>query len=359
MIRFAFPCSWSQHDCVAAVDLKSSNLWQRFVSAPCRALLAHMALTQSVKDTIKGYLKQAEDGGHVAAMAGLFQYLKSMRLMHSQKVQPDLVHVHPANRDGIGVYPTEVHTLLSDIGDAGWSWAEVRPIAVEVASGDLKIQEFNEQLVVSSGGLLPPVQAGTVKMASLSATHTNMVLRLFASASQHVDERFTTGGRLSKEKLKEHDVEFWNAVDSGLTWDVIDHTVMEAFPELAGLVQLTANTSGQLQRRETELQLAKRIFCCWERKSSTHPSGCVSFEDVKKELMKSKPACGDSLAHLFRFAMQYGGGQRCSYLEETIRVCAACPPKMLGSDFWSAILTQPRCLPSAYHVLLRIYSPNG
>lgn len=26
------------------------------------------------------------------------------------------VHVHPANRDGVGVHPSEVRTLLSDIG---------------------------------------------------------------------------------------------------------------------------------------------------------------------------------------------------------------------------------------------------
>ena len=72
----------------------------------------------------------------------------------------------------------------------------------------------------------------------------------------------------------------------------------------------------------------------------------VKFEDVKADLLRSKPACQESLANLFRFVMQYGGGQGCIFLNETIQVCSACPPKTLGNEFWSAILTQPRFLAS-------------
>ena len=62
--------------------------------------------------------------------------------------------------------------------------------------------------------------------------------------------------------------------------------------------------------------------------------------------MRSKPACQESLANLFRFVMQYGGGQGCSFLNETIEVCSTCLPKTLGNEFWSAILTHGRFLVS-------------
>ena len=76
----------------------------------------------------------------------------------------------------------------------------------------------------------------------------------------------------------------------------------------------------------------------------------VKFEDVKADLMRSKPACQESLANLFRFVMQYGGGQGCSFLNETIEVSSTCPPKTLGNEFWSAILTHGRFLVSLQSV---------
>lgn len=303
-----------------------------------------MPLSQEVKTALEQFIKQAENGGHVAAMSNMFQYLKAHNLCYTHRVNPSLVHVHPQNRDGIGVYPTEVRTLLSDIGDAGWSWSEVKAIATEVPSLDRSVEDFNRQLVANSNGLLPEVRPGTVKYASLSATHTNMVLRLFAAAEKHPDERFTTSGTLSMEKLSKHDPAFEDAVRHGLHWEILSSEVLVAFPELAGLIQLTANTSGQLQRKETELQLAKRIFGCWQRQSQVNPSGCVSFNDVKRDLMRSKPACMDSLSSLFRFVLQFGGGTSADYLNETVRVCSACRPKTLGNEFWTAILTQPRIL---------------
>ena len=97
--------------------------------------------------------------------------------------------------------------------------------------------------------MLPEVQPGTVKFASLSATHTNLVLRLFQAGCKHSDERFCTSGHLSMEKLKKHDPIYHDAVTHGLYWDIVSSEVLDAFPELASLIQLTANTSGQLQKK--------------------------------------------------------------------------------------------------------------
>ena len=146
------------------------------------------------------------------------------------------------------------------------------------------------------------------------------------------------------EKLMKHDPIYHDAVTHGLCWDVVSSEVLDAFPELASLIQLTANTSGQLQRKEAELQPAKRIHACWGKKSKA--ISVAKFEDVKADLMRSKPACQESLANRFRFVMQYGGGQGCSFLNETIEVCSICPPKTLGNEFWSAILTHGRVLVS-------------
>ena len=39
--------------------------------------------------------------------------------MYKIRIDLTYVHVHPMNRDGVGVYHSEVVALLSDIADAG------------------------------------------------------------------------------------------------------------------------------------------------------------------------------------------------------------------------------------------------
>ena len=60
--------------------------------------------------------------------------------MYKIRIDPTYVHVHPMNRDGVGVYHSEVVALLSDIADAQWQWEECRPMRVE-AHGDAQIEK--------------------------------------------------------------------------------------------------------------------------------------------------------------------------------------------------------------------------
>ena len=123
---------------------------------------------------------------------------------------------------------------------------------------------FNQNLWQSARGLLSPIEEdeeGTVKFASLSCTHTNQVLRLFHYGMEHSDEKYTSHGKLSKEKLRMLDSEYHDAVEHGLWWDVISADlaeVLDKFPSLPTMLQACYNTGAPLQRRETELQMARR-----------------------------------------------------------------------------------------------------
>ena len=57
--------------------------------------------------------------GIVSQCASIFKVLKDSKLAYSSRLQPDLVGVHPANRDGYGINAPDVHTLLSDVMDVG------------------------------------------------------------------------------------------------------------------------------------------------------------------------------------------------------------------------------------------------
>ncbi|CAK9031000.1 Uncharacterized protein SCF082_LOCUS19438 [Durusdinium trenchii] len=293
-------------------------------------------MKDEVRAKIAEFIQRAEEGGHVQGMNSLFSYLKSQNLMYEQRVIPALVHPHPSNRDGLGVLPSECHGLLSDIGDSGWSWKEVRAVACEVSDTE-SVMNFNQGLVERSKGLLPRAAPGSVKYASLSATHTNMVLRMFAAHHPHSDIRFTNNGSLSLEKLESHDGEYYDAVCHGLRWEIVAADVMEAFPALPSLVQLTMNTSGQLQRKETELQLCLRVFRVWTEQRAS--KDVVGFADVKKQLQRSKPEFVTSLPNIFSFVMQFCGGDEAPHAAIQ---GALCPEKIISHHDVKKLLTHEK-----------------
>ena len=67
---------------------------------------------------------------------------------------------------------------------------------------------------MSNSPSLPPV--GTLRFASLSSSHTNMVLKSFATGQPHPDQRFTMAGKLSPEKIHAVDEQFYDAIMQGI-----------------------------------------------------------------------------------------------------------------------------------------------
>ena len=292
--------------------------------------LPAMSVPATLYDQLRKLFHKAESGGHVQVYYEVMKLLALNKLSWKTKILPMFVHCHPENRDGVGCYPTEVHSLLDDILEAGWNDCECRPVCVEVRSSDVACMAFNKKLQEDSSDLLAPVEAGTVKYASLSCTHTNQVLRLLHYRCQHTNPDVCIDGRLSMEKLQVKDEAFFNAVQEGLTWTVISEAVLVSFPQMAELIQQAENTGSQMQRQETELQLVRRVFNLI--KGRDH----VNFDLVKTQILRTKPSCSSSLPAIFRFMMNFctHGGQWLIDLETTVR---GSPTRTLGPEKWEAL----------------------
>lgn len=295
-------------------------------------------------EQVEKLLEEAERGSHVQCMDRLMTLLRSHSLVYTTKISPAFVHVHPENRDGVGANAVEIHSLLSDIGSAGFCAKECSPVCVEVPHDDTKVREFNHELFEKSGGLLAPVEGGTVKYASLSCTHTNGVLRLFHYQQRHADQSWTLNGALSLDLLKQKDPDFHAACTEGLTWDVISASVCARFPQLPSLMQQSRNTAGQLMRGESELQLCRRIHSICKAQKT------VSFEEVKNRIMRTKPMCADSLPSIFKFLAEFGG----DWILQTEACAKACKPKTLGASFWEALSTNLPVRAPLRHWCLRL-----
>lgn len=291
-----------------------------------------MVLSPEIHAKVKQLMENAEKGAHVQNVQNIIDLLQEENLVYTTKICPRFVHAHPENRDGVGVSPVYVHELLVDVLKSGWNWREVRPICVEVSHRDCsRITTFNQQLVAQSKGLLANVEAGTVKYASLACSHTSQMLRLLHYQCHHEHEELCVDKRLSLDKLLNRDKEFHKAATEGLNWQVIAAEVIELYPSLPALVQQSLNTGSQLQKGETELQMARRIHTML---ASMPPGSALLYEQVRDRVSRTKPACLSSLPMIFKFIIGFGGKE---WLLDTEMATKACTPRTLGPDFWEAL----------------------
>ena len=310
------------------------------------------------------------------------------------------------NRDGFGCSPADVHMLLDDILAVGYDGSLPKPIACELSVSETRlvynlyiyitllgsflhslksqkchssfwkilsmktskeadrVWKFNDDLQKASMHTptpLAPVERTTVKFGSLGASHLNQAIRAFKASVRHepaTTHEVVVNGCLSPESLKLHDPEFYASVQGGLCWTIISSVVMEEWPCLAQLVQESANTGGQLQRKEGELQLSRRIHNLWKTMTGDK-SRVVTYADMKNTILRSRPACAASGPFLFVFTMKYGGGGDASLLQETESYVRnkTSSQRMLGAGMWDALSSdykQHQSIVRVRHALIRL-----
>ena len=96
---------------------------------------------------------------------------------------PNMVGIHPRNRDGAGVSPQEVHGLLDDILDHGFVKSKVQAVGIEIEDDEQR--RWNNSFIASAGGALGKPDVEQIKVLSVCGSHTNMVLRVFFDAVEH------------------------------------------------------------------------------------------------------------------------------------------------------------------------------
>ncbi|CAJ1330948.1 unnamed protein product, partial [Effrenium voratum] len=305
-----------------------------------------MFLAPEVCEAIEALVGKAEKGSLVTSAARLVALLEEHKLAYQQRIQSRHVVCHPRNRDGYGCSGNDVHSLLHGILAVGWNDACVKPLCVE-SSGDAEVERYNLKMVEDAGGLLAPVEVGGCRYATLSASHTNQVLRLISYGwhHEHIEDGecpdVTVGGRISGEQLGKVDPLFYKAAQEGIVWTVISSLVLTQYPILANILQEAGNTSGQLQRKEHELQLARRLHHeCLNLKATMPPGSGVSYSDVRARVTRSRPGCSAALPHIFSFLMKFSRGAEAAALLETercVKLCGGSSQRDLGASFWDSL----------------------
>ena len=240
--------------------------------------------------------------------------LEAKGLMRSMTLHPSMVGVDPSNRNGGGVNALEVNLLASDICEVGWSWDACRhATCIEEKPGDSFISDFNKRLVAHSG--LAPVVEGSIKYGSLSCSHTQQALRAIASGCESDNPLMSQGGRYCLERLGSRDKLYAEAVAQGLRWKVMSWKVREMHPRVPDLIQSARNIGSTLNRKESEMQILLRLHSM-SAAYVTKTGGSPPWAEIKRSILRTRPACADKLDAMIAFVVARSGGATGTFLQQ-------------------------------------------
>ena len=147
---------------------------------------------------------------------------------YKMQLPPEMVGIHPGNRDGYGLHADSVQALGVDIVKAGFSWAATSH-ACGMEDADAEIERFSMTLVADSE-CLPKFRENDIKIGSLSCSHTNaFLLSAKQGVASHMDV-IAENGFISVAKFCRDDSAMQEAIAKGLRWLIYKKEVGKMYP---------------------------------------------------------------------------------------------------------------------------------
>ena len=230
--------------------------------------------------------------------------LRAKGLMAKERIDSRWIGVHPDNRYGDGLVPSDVIALIVNIFDQGGSRHGLQdPTACEVPPPghprQKQFEHFNRSVVEGSGGQLPPVN-DFLNGVTVTCGHTSMGIRCWQAGSPCEDTRFSVDGRLSLQRLKELQPEYAELVENGIDWDLIRWPVEDHFPFIPKLIQEAGNAGQQIAKAESRLEVMLRIRDAAARNARLN-GGDPLWKDVETEAGRGGSPFKNELPHLITF----------------------------------------------------------
>ena len=161
--------------------------------------------------------------GSLVKWTTIKKLLAEAKITYIAKLKPQLMLVHPKNREGCGLNPSDAHENLEVISEIGGDPDAVRhATCIEMNNTMKSFQvQFNEVLIERSEGLLAPVN-GTERFLSLSCSHMAAGCRAAAAGCRaHCESMADASGDISMQTLIEGDTALKALMGDGWEWLVL------------------------------------------------------------------------------------------------------------------------------------------
>ena len=205
-----------------------------------------------------------------------------------------------------------------------------------------QVRSFNQQICRESQDSKFPLAScnpSRLRFASVAGSHFNQACRALLVGVPHTDASLTVDGHLHLERLQAKDAQFHSACVNGIKWRVIPCAVAERFQEIASLAQAAGNASGQIQKAEGELQLARQVLRSMDLWRQKTKKDSVRWSDIQAEVMRSRPPETSTAPFLFTFMMKCSGGRDGHFFTESDMYIRShgWPARTMGGDFYDAL----------------------
>ena len=256
----------------------------------------------------------------VSANVKLTEALRAKGLVQTLQLPPGIVGIEPGNRSAMGINTAEVRNLMEKIFSVGWSDAETsHACCFQQAPGKTDVENFTKAMC--QGTDIPAVETGSIMYGATSCTHTNMGLRAIGLAGISDHPVISDGHHYCLTRLEQRDPAFATAVKRGLTWTVFSWKAKALYPEVVGIISRARNVGATIARTEDEMEILLRLH---HLASKTAEGQAVPWQDVKQEVMRSRPRCHEKLDAMISFLIARSGGAGGEHLKAMCafhRVC--------------------------------------
>ncbi len=110
-----------------------------------------------------------------------------------------------------------------------------------------------------------------------------MAFRAIAARAKHWDPNACHDGRLAIEKVSK---EWAKDIVAGVEWQIVSAEVWLKCPQWARLQQAAGNATGQVQKAEDELQIARKISRAMQEYMSSKGTSSCTYNDISQEIIR-------------------------------------------------------------------------
>ena len=229
----------------------------RDVTALARAAMIAPVLEEMIDEYEGGRCK---DGVH-DVQQWIIELIFAAILASARWFDPERVGVHPANREGAGLVPVDVHDLLFQIVMTGWSWTECKLFACEIPPTDegAFLRKENRRIIDGSGGLLANLDVNLLDIVTARGSHTTAAVNCMQFGTTGIHPELCHDGNISKSLIIDGKPSMAEPFQKGMQYTTVKWELVAACPKLMPFLSRSGNASHGVERTQTALQACKRI----------------------------------------------------------------------------------------------------
>lgn len=304
-------CSKPAGPAAAAVP----NIANRTPSAPLQAPVWNPAIARLIEESSR------ESNQILSVIDTVLKHLLENNLAYRAQIPPSLVGVSPKNRDGYGLSPIRVHSVGTKIAKLGFSWDACNHAVCIEDDRKSEIANYSAEISRKNPGLGPLLKSN-IKYGSLSCSHTNNFLVAANAGVASNNTLLAIDNRLSASLIGGRDPQFKEALDKGLHWVVLKAEVAEFYPEFCHMLQHGKNAIGDVQQRESEVQLMMNIQQAAEDMS--RKSGNIDWKKLVSIIANRNDQSPADAKSYVEFVRRWGGGAGGKFVHDLHRFDQLC-----------------------------------